>query len=76
MRNPYKHIGSEPIIATNRGTPEYFVGSLTNQANFNNTINSVLSAGVSLGYTAPADTIDKIQDAIASLNNEKDHNHK
>ena len=85
MRNPYKHIGSEPIIATNRGNPEYFVSAkLDNQANFQASISSLMSAGASLGFDAPKldqpaaiiNTNGHNQiTSITGLKNEKDHQH-
>lgn len=82
MRNPYSHIGTEPLIATNRGTPEYFVSAkLDNQVNFQNSVKSLMSAGASLGYTAnipnnkffPDDVVDV--NTIPTINLKHDHKH-
>ena len=73
MRNPYKHIGLDPVIATNRGTPEFFMGKLDNQANFQNSVSSLISAGASLGFSASELKTLKEEHLIPVY--EKDHQH-
>ena len=81
MRNPYKHIGAEPIIGTNRGNPELFIGKLDNQTNFQNSINNLMSTGISLGYTsvdtnAAGKIPQSIADTIETLKEENEKNHQ
>jgi hypothetical protein len=72
LRNPYQHIGDEPVVGTRYGQPDIMLASISNVANIQGAIDSLNTMKASLsvgGVAAPTVT-------MAVQNNEKDHSHK
>ena len=53
MRNPYKHISDEPVIGTQHGNPNLFVGKIDTIANLNQTLDTLNSFKDSLTFEQP-----------------------
>ncbi len=77
LRNPYQHIGDEPVIGTRYGQPDIMLSSISNLANVNNAIDSLTSLKAQMSVGGTNNSVASIFEKLGGVqSNEKDHSHK